>query len=677
GATLNIVGDTALVGENYTIIENNDSGAVVGTFDGLPEGATIVQGGIVFSISYVGGDGNDVVLSANSVAMTWDGGGDGVNWSDAANWFGDVLPGAADHVFLDVAGIPTIVSSGNVSILSLTSNETISITGGVFAPTGNVSAPTLSVDGGDYIASHTLTGELQLNSGVIQVTGDTVINDPVVDVANATMRHQGGAAATLDNDFVIASNLNFILNNQISLGGVLSGPGGVSVSGGGSKVVFSGLNTYDGPTTITQAALELTGSGTLGSLASGTTVNPAFGDSAGLSLGESVDNAEELTLMGFGPILDSRASGQAIQSGNVILAATDSAKLTGFGLKIDGQVSGSISGTGTLIVETLSSMNFRPTVDNTFDATVHITKGTLGTWWTSNVVAIPGDIVVGTGTSTLSYLSVLGANTLAPTANITLNSDGFLDLDTHQVGQAFAVNQTINDLTVTGTALSPPSQVASQIDTTSTQSGQTGTLTIAGTYTHLGSAQMTVITGQLALTGSASPNLMIADGAASPDVQLAVGSSIVDGGVGNPTSVKKAGAGQLGIAGLITAPAAHTVSDGTLQLDGALAAISGPLTISGFGKLSGTGTVDDLTATSGGKISPGNSPGVINTGDFNLAASSTLEIELGGIGGLGNAGMTYDQVNVMGTVNLAGVLDLSLIDNVTATNVYTIINNDG
>jgi hypothetical protein len=59
-------------GEKYTIIDNDSNDAVTGTFSGLAEGATFNLSGNVFKISYVGGDGNDVVLSVVSVPKTPD-----------------------------------------------------------------------------------------------------------------------------------------------------------------------------------------------------------------------------------------------------------------------------------------------------------------------------------------------------------------------------------------------------------------------------------------------------------------------------------------------------------------------------------------------------------------------------------------------------------------------------
>ena len=51
-------------GDTFTIIDNKGPISVQGTFKDLPEGAEITAGGVTFKISYVGGDGNDIVLTA-------------------------------------------------------------------------------------------------------------------------------------------------------------------------------------------------------------------------------------------------------------------------------------------------------------------------------------------------------------------------------------------------------------------------------------------------------------------------------------------------------------------------------------------------------------------------------------------------------------------------------------
>ena len=53
-------------GDTFTIIDNKGSYPIEGSamFKDLPEGAEVTVGGAIFKISYVGGDGNDVVLTA-------------------------------------------------------------------------------------------------------------------------------------------------------------------------------------------------------------------------------------------------------------------------------------------------------------------------------------------------------------------------------------------------------------------------------------------------------------------------------------------------------------------------------------------------------------------------------------------------------------------------------------
>ncbi|MDB5175580.1 MAG: hypothetical protein JWM81_438 [Candidatus Saccharibacteria bacterium] len=54
-------------GQSYTIIDNDGSDAVTGTFTGLDEGAAVTLGGVTYNITYKGGDGNDVVLTTAAV----------------------------------------------------------------------------------------------------------------------------------------------------------------------------------------------------------------------------------------------------------------------------------------------------------------------------------------------------------------------------------------------------------------------------------------------------------------------------------------------------------------------------------------------------------------------------------------------------------------------------------
>ncbi len=73
------VGTTLSVGQTFTILNKVAAGAIVGTFAGIPQGGTVTgSNGTVFSVSYTGGDGNDIVLTVVAAPVpepsTWIGG---------------------------------------------------------------------------------------------------------------------------------------------------------------------------------------------------------------------------------------------------------------------------------------------------------------------------------------------------------------------------------------------------------------------------------------------------------------------------------------------------------------------------------------------------------------------------------------------------------------------------
>jgi autotransporter-associated beta strand protein len=64
-ATLSLrIGGPLLAGNQFTILNNDGTDAVLGHFSGLAEGASFMAGNQTFTISYQGNDGNDVILTA-------------------------------------------------------------------------------------------------------------------------------------------------------------------------------------------------------------------------------------------------------------------------------------------------------------------------------------------------------------------------------------------------------------------------------------------------------------------------------------------------------------------------------------------------------------------------------------------------------------------------------------
>jgi hypothetical protein len=75
GATLDLIASDIPPGSPYTFIDNQGGSPVVNTFAGLPEGSSVVaSNGQLFTITYAGGKGNDVVITAQrlptSVTLT-------------------------------------------------------------------------------------------------------------------------------------------------------------------------------------------------------------------------------------------------------------------------------------------------------------------------------------------------------------------------------------------------------------------------------------------------------------------------------------------------------------------------------------------------------------------------------------------------------------------------------
>ena len=111
-------------GTTFTILNKTSAGAVNGIFSGKPQGSTFTASGYLWSISYTGGDGNDVILrlatrqeswryanfgttdNSGAAADTFDANGDGeINFMEFAT---AQNPNAATII------LPTVVKNGAI-----------------------------------------------------------------------------------------------------------------------------------------------------------------------------------------------------------------------------------------------------------------------------------------------------------------------------------------------------------------------------------------------------------------------------------------------------------------------------------------------------------------------------------------------------------------------------------
>lgn len=123
GVKLTIGGATA--GE-LTLIENTGLAQITGTFEGLAEGASLSVGTSTYSISYVGGDGNDIVLTRTATG----GGGSTPTPSPVVPIVIDVLPDSGKPIvagpeaenFKGTAATDLVVFTGNRADYVITRN---------------------------------------------------------------------------------------------------------------------------------------------------------------------------------------------------------------------------------------------------------------------------------------------------------------------------------------------------------------------------------------------------------------------------------------------------------------------------------------------------------------------------------------------------------------------------
>ncbi|WP_425614617.1 cohesin domain-containing protein [Anatilimnocola sp. NA78] len=67
GLDLILTGSAPSLNDSFIIVNNDGSEPIVGRFTGLPEGAILAVNGVLKRITYIGGDGNDVALLANTL----------------------------------------------------------------------------------------------------------------------------------------------------------------------------------------------------------------------------------------------------------------------------------------------------------------------------------------------------------------------------------------------------------------------------------------------------------------------------------------------------------------------------------------------------------------------------------------------------------------------------------
>jgi len=214
--SITLPGAIPAAGQKFTLIDNDGSDAVIGTFAGLPEGAVFDVSGVDFSISYHGGDGNDVVLTVAAAQKTWTGSASSL-WSNPANWSPAAIP---------VSGEPLLFPLGATMTNDL--------------PAGTVVGALRFTNGGAILSGNPLT-----------LTGDVTFDPSGPSAFNCSADLKIGATLTLGEALTSNYNDAIDVNGQtLTIGSynttlkTLNGTGTVIVVGSGVQITGDG--TFSG-----------------------------------------------------------------------------------------------------------------------------------------------------------------------------------------------------------------------------------------------------------------------------------------------------------------------------------------------------------------------------------------------------------------------------------------------
>ena len=397
-----------------------------GTFAGLAEGASVIANGIVFHISYVGGTGNDVVLTAAVPAMrTWTGAVSAL-WSDAGNW-GGTAPVEGDALVFPLGALNT-TNTNDFPAGTLFNSVTFQGCCAPYVLTGNA----IALGPGGLTTSGGMTLSLAVTLAADQ-TWSTIgfIDDSVVTGAI----HLGGRTFTLDtNQF-----------QTLTLSGPIDGSGAL-VKNGFRRLKLSGANSYAGPTTVRNGELSVlnpTGLGLAdGSAANGTHVletaaNATYGATlilGGVAVGNEALILENAAQSLSGGIIGD-CCGPSSLAGPVTLAAGSK-----IGVSAPLTLSGVVSGPGPLVLVGLSTGTLTlANGNNSFGGGVILRA--YGSPWSATLVigadqAVPGTpaidllttanaLVLNGHAQTLAAVMGVGTlNTSAAPGVLTLNGSG-------------------------------------------------------------------------------------------------------------------------------------------------------------------------------------------------------------------------------------------------------------
>ncbi len=426
-------------------------------------------------------------LAANAATKVWnDGGGATTNWSTTTDWVGGVAPVSGDSLVF--AGTLGLTNNNNILANTSFGGITFSNNAGAFLLAGNA----------------------------IKLTGDVINNSANTETINL--------AISLSNTI----NLNAASGN-LTLGGALSGAGGVTLTGNNVVTLNGGAtaNTYSGMTTVNAGELDLAKTAGTAAIGGGLTVG---GGTVKLVNANEINDTASVTVN----------SGTFNLNGN---SETIDA-LAGTG----GTIINNGAAAGTLTIDASNgSGTYSGTITNGASGVLALTKGGTGTGTLTGNNGYSGATTINGGVLSVNSLANGGAssgigNSGSQAVNLVLNGGAL-----QYTGPAATIDRLFSVGTSGGTIDSSGSGGLTLNNTGAMGfNGQTGTRT-------------------LNLAGTAMSNTLAA----------------VIGDNTGATSVSKTGAGTWALSGNNTYTGVTAINGGVLEAKSATAFGTGSITLNG------------------------------------------------------------------------------------------------
>jgi autotransporter-associated beta strand protein/T5SS/PEP-CTERM-associated repeat protein len=506
------------------------------------------------------------------------------------------------------------------------------------------------------------------NGGTLQATADLSFNTRLFQLGTADPE---GIAGTFDVDDSTTTQIKAAVS-----GG--AGTGALQKTGGGT-LSLDATNSYTGGTIISAGTLRAgigNNKATLGAETSSVTLN---GTGATLQLAGNISDSSRSYVLndtgtidtnGFDLIINGGVTGDGglVKTGNGNLTINSTASHGGGTTIRNGSLIVSASGSitdpdGDLVVGDLAGES----------ASIRISGGSVENNW-----SILGNNAGSTGTANMTggswttngnfYVGYLGSGTLELSGgNISVNiyqfhvgneGDGTLqmtggNLSTTNSYLGTEFGSSGNAILTSGMWINSNNLVVGTDGSATLAISGNAVLEVGGTLSRGAGGTIDLAAGGTLQIGRGG-----ATGTLDTDIvnnghlifNRTTASTYSDS-ISGSGMLTKNGSGTLTLSNTNSYSGATTINAGTLAVNGSIA--SSALTIANGGTLAGSGTVGNTMISSGGRIAPGNSPGILDTGDLTLEGGGGYNWEITSVSG--TPGTDWDLIRAGGGAGNATV----------------------